>query len=58
MEFIAIGISKYNDVKDTFRMFKADSFENARHYIINRFDCSLDWSYMEKPKDINIVKKD
>lgn len=57
MEFIAIGLSKYHDVKDTFRIFKADSFENARHYIINRCDCSLDWSYMEKPKNIEILSK-
>jgi len=58
MEFIAIGISKYQDVKDTFKTFKSDNFNDARHYIINHFDCSLEWSYMEKPDNINIVKKD
>jgi len=55
MEFLAIGVSKYKDTKDSFRIFKADSFNDARHYIINKFDCSLDWSYIEKPNNIEII---
>ena len=48
-QYIAIGLAQYPDSKDTFKTFKAENYTEAKHYIINNFDCSLDWSFMVKP---------
>ena len=50
--YIAIGVTKYSDIEGTtwfdedFRVFEANNDTEARHYIINHFDCSLDWSFV------------
>jgi len=46
-KYIAIGIAQYNDSKDAIKIFKAESQYDARHYIINHFDSSLEWSFTE-----------
>tara|TARA_Y100000361_G_scaffold154161_1_gene178494 strand:- start:2342 stop:2506 length:165 start_codon:yes stop_codon:yes gene_type:complete len=45
IEYIAIGKAKYIDNKNDVRVFKAENDFEARHYIINYFDSSLDWTY-------------
>tara|TARA_R110002020_G_C15743932_1_gene725392 strand:+ start:228 stop:476 length:249 start_codon:yes stop_codon:yes gene_type:complete len=44
-EYIAIGTTKYNDTDEDIRVFEADNDYEARHYIINHYDSSLDWSF-------------
>tara|TARA_R110000851_G_scaffold317321_2_gene480734 strand:+ start:218 stop:490 length:273 start_codon:yes stop_codon:yes gene_type:complete len=44
--YIAIGVTKYSDIDEDFRVFEANNDTEARHYIINHFDCSLDWSFV------------
>lgn len=50
-QYIAIGISKFEDSKDQIKTFYIDINPNngisARDYIINNFDSSLDWSFTE-----------
>tara|TARA_R100000935_G_scaffold47992_1_gene72279 strand:- start:261 stop:437 length:177 start_codon:yes stop_codon:yes gene_type:complete len=47
IQYLAIGIAKFNDSKDAIKVFIAENQENARHYIINHFDSSLDWTFTE-----------
>ena len=46
IQFIAIGISKFNDLRDQVRIFNAVP-GTARDHIINNFDSSLEWTYTE-----------
>tara|TARA_R100000781_G_C4046922_1_gene116059 strand:- start:531 stop:722 length:192 start_codon:yes stop_codon:yes gene_type:complete len=46
-QYLAIGIGKFNDSKDAIKVFMAEGQENARHHIINHFDCSLEWTFTE-----------
>lgn len=48
--YIAIGVSKYSDSDEDFRVFELDNDTEARQYIINHFDCSLDWSFVSNKK--------
>jgi hypothetical protein len=46
--YIAEGKAVYNDSKDTIKYFKAVDDYQARNYIINHFDCSLEWHFEEE----------
>lgn len=47
-QYIAIGISQYQDTRDQVRAFYIDTNGiDARNYIINHFDQSLVWTYTE-----------
>ena len=46
--YIAEGKAVYNDSKDTVKHFKAIDDYQARNYIINHFDCSLEWHFEEE----------
>jgi hypothetical protein len=50
-QYIAIGISKFEDSRDQIRKFyidiNPDNGISARNYIINNFDSSLDWTFTE-----------
>tara|TARA_R110000787_G_scaffold167621_2_gene280556 strand:- start:190 stop:462 length:273 start_codon:yes stop_codon:yes gene_type:complete len=56
-QYIAIGIDTngYNDIDEDFRVFEANNDTDARHYIINHFDCSLDWHFVSN-KTISLSK--
>ena len=46
-KYVAIGISNFNDVKDSIKIFNSENQTTARNYIINHFDCSLVWTFTE-----------
>jgi hypothetical protein len=44
-EFKAIPHKPYNN-DNTVYVFKAKSFLDARHWIINNLDCSIEWTLL------------
>tara|TARA_R100001143_G_C3261282_1_gene87906 strand:- start:57 stop:269 length:213 start_codon:yes stop_codon:yes gene_type:complete len=54
--YIAIGVSKYSDSDEDFRVFELDNDTEARQHIINHLDCSLDWSFVSnKTVSLNTI---
>lgn len=56
-DYIAIGVdgNKYNDIEEDIRVFQANNDYEARHYIINHYDTSLQWSFVSS-KTVSLNK--
>ena len=57
-DYVAYGKAQYHDTTDTTAHFKANNDYDARHYIINHFDCSLAWTYESVKEAFNSINVD